>query len=124
MTDELSTNLTFSTNLNVGDLTAAAGGSAAYVGFTGATGGSVATQTITNFSFVSIPSQGIQLTATNTVVVTWPGVIAGYVLQQNHKLNTTNWANVTNLDSVVNGQHQVIVPVTSSNAFYRLDLQP
>jgi hypothetical protein len=48
----------------------------------------------------------------------------GYVLQQNSNLATTNWVNVTNPASMVNGQNQVVVPVNSSNAFYRLNLQP
>jgi hypothetical protein len=117
------THTSFSTNLNVGNLTQVAGGSTAYIGFSGATGGSSALQTISNFSFVSLATEAIQLNGTN-VLITWPGAISGYALQQNSDLTTTNWVNVTNLDSVVNGLHQVIVPVGSSNAFYRLNLQP
>jgi hypothetical protein len=121
MTDELHTNLTYSSILNVGDLTKLAGGSTAYVGFTAATGGSVSIQTITNFSFVSIPTETLSASG-NSVVIAWPGSISGYVLQQNANLSTTNWVTVTNLDSVVDNLHQVAVPITNSNLFYRLFL--
>lgn len=113
----------FSTNRNVGDLTQVAGGSTAYIGFSGATGGANAIQTISNFSFVSIPTEAIQLIGTN-VFITWPGAISGYGLQQNSDLTTTNWVNVANLNNITNGLNQVIVPVSGSNEFYRLRLQP
>jgi hypothetical protein len=113
---------TFSTNLVVGDLTTALSNSLAYVGFTGASGGTGATQTISNFSFVSIPSLALQLSGTN-VVVSWPGGIAGYMLQQNSDLATTNWTTVTNTPVVTNNHNQVILPAGQSNLFYRLILQ-
>jgi len=121
MTDELHTHLTYSSILNVGDLTNLAGGSTAYVGFTAATGGSVSIQTITNFSFVSIPTETLSASG-NSVVIAWPGSIPGYVLQQNSDLSTTNWVTVTNLDSVVDNLHQISVPIGTSNLFYRLFL--
>jgi hypothetical protein len=57
-------------------------------------------------------------------LVSWPGVILGYVLQQNSDLTTTNWINVTYPENLVNGQYQVTMPMTSSNVFYRLNLEP
>ncbi len=114
----------FATSINVGNLTNLVGGSTAYVGFTGGTGGDNAIQTISNFSFISLPLQALQLTASNTISISWPGTIVGYVLPQNSSLTTTNWVNVTNPASMVNGQNQVVVPINSSNAFYRLNLQP
>ena len=47
---DLSTSATFSTTFNVGSLASVVGGSTAYAGFTGATGGDNATQTISSFS--------------------------------------------------------------------------
>jgi hypothetical protein len=49
--------------------------------------------------------------------------VLGYVLQQNSDLSTANWLTVTNLDTVVNSQHQVVVPSGGTNMFYRLLLQ-
>jgi len=112
----------FSTNINVGNLTNTLRGSTAYVGFTGSTGGYNAVQTISNFSFISLPAQTLLLTGTNTVAISWPAAIGGYALQQNSSLTTTNWVNVTNTVNLVNGQNQVIVPENSSNSFYRLIL--
>jgi len=110
----------FSTAVNV-DLPGTVGGETAYVGFTGADGGVSSSQIITNFSFVSIAPQAIQLSATN-VVISWPSAILGYQLQQSTNLTTGGWVNVTNADFIANGQHQITVPIRSRNAFYRLIL--
>jgi len=117
---DATTGTNFSTNIVV-DIPGTVGGSTAYVGFTGADGGVASTQVITNFSFVSIAPQAIQLSSTNAVI-TWPGVVLGFQLQQSTNLTTGAWANVTNADVIVNGQHQVIVPLGPKNAFYRLKL--
>jgi hypothetical protein len=45
------------------------------------------------------------------------------MLQQNSDLTTANWLDVTNIDTVVNGQHQVVVPSDVTSMFYRLLLQ-
>ena len=104
------------------NLTKVLGADSAYVGLTGAYGGSTSVQTITDFSFVSIPSQFIQIAGTNAVI-TWPGTVGGFVLQNNSDLTTTNWLDVTNADIVTNGQHQVVLPLGRANQFYRLKLQ-
>ena len=51
----------FSTNLIVPDLTQVLGSTTAYVGFTGSYGGDTSVQTVSDFQFVSIPPEGIQL---------------------------------------------------------------
>lgn len=120
MVDEVNTNLSFSTNINM-DLTFFAGGQTAYVGFTGATGGSQATQTITNFAFVPLTSATVGRTSTNAAVITWPGFIGGYTLQQSPSLSAPNWTAVPYPDNIINSNHQVIVPTTgATNQFYRL----
>jgi hypothetical protein len=111
------------TNRSVGNLPTVVGSDTAYVGFSGAMGGVTSVQTITNFTFVSIPSQAIQV-MTNNALITWPGAISGYTLQESFNLNKTNWLTVTNPDDVVNGLHQVVVPEVSSNSFFRLNLLP
>ena len=112
----------FATNLNVGDLTQILGTNAAYVGFTSSDGGSTSVQTISNFSFVSIPLAAIQLSGGNALV-SWPGSAPGFKVQQNSGLNTTNWMNVTNFVLSTNGLNQITAPV-STNMFYRLALPP
>ena len=111
----------FATNLNVGDLTQIVGADTACVGFTGADGASTSIQTISGFSFTSIPTAAIQLQDTNALV-SWPAAAPGYVLQQNSDLTTPNWVNVTNPKNLTNGLNQVTVPNNGSNLFYRLVL--
>lgn len=113
-------NTSFNTSMIV-NLPELVGANTAFVGFTGAFGGTTAHQLISNFSFVSLPTETLSATGTN-IVIAWPGSIAGYLLQQSGDLTATNWVNVTNLDTVVNGAHQISVPITSSNLFYRLVL--
>lgn len=110
----------FSTNLLVGDLTQLLGTNAAWVGFTGADGGSTSVQTISNFSFTSMPSAAIQPNAGN-VLLSWPGGTPGFTLQENGNLTTANWINVTNAAVLTNGYNQVTIPATT-NMYYRLAL--
>jgi GxGYxYP putative glycoside hydrolase C-terminal domain/Legume lectin domain len=110
----------FSTNLTVGDLTQLLGTNAAWVGFTGADGAATSVQTISNFSFNSTPSAGIQPSAGN-IVVSWPGATPGFTLQENADLTAANWVNVTNTAILTNNLNQVMVPATS-NMYYRLAL--
>jgi hypothetical protein len=115
--------VTFNTNLNVGDLTKVLNGQTAYVGFTGSMGGVQSHQQISNFSFVSLATEGIQITGTN-VVVSYPSAIGGYVVQQNSNLATSNWTTLTNMPSAANGLYQLTLPMSNTNEFYRLILQP
>jgi len=120
-TDTVS-HVTFSTNLYVGNLTNIVGGATAYIGFTGGDGGSSSSQAISNFSFTSLPPAGINISSKNTVI-SWPTSVTGYTLEENTNLLTGTWVNVTNQQTVVNGQNTVTVPMTTSNQFYRLILQ-
>ncbi|HVM51366.1 MAG TPA: LamG-like jellyroll fold domain-containing protein [Candidatus Acidoferrum sp.] len=113
----------YSASLNVGDLTQILGADTAYVGFTGSFGGSTSVQTISDFAFVSLSALDVQVQNGTNVVVSWPGTVVGYGVQQNASLSTTNWLNVTNPDNVINGQHQVVLPLGAASQFYRLKLQ-
>jgi hypothetical protein len=113
----------FSTNLVVGSIPGVVNGSTAYVGFTGADGGLNAVQTISNFTFVSIPPESIQLNSANSTI-SWPGTVQGYLLQESTNLLSGQWIEVTNPTTVVNGTNQVTTPATKGNMFYRLMLQP
>jgi len=77
------------------------------------------------WSLISVQTPGapvlnITLTATNTAVVSWPSPSAGWNLQQNTTLNTTNW--VTPSEPVMdNGTTKsVILDASAGNRFYRL----
>lgn len=118
---DTSTSATFSTNLNVDDLTSVLGGQTAYVGFTGSDGGIASTQIITNFSFISIPTLNIGLSG-GTLAFTWPASIAGYSLQMSTTLLPGSWVTLGNQPTIVNGQNQITLPVSNVKTFYRLSL--
>jgi hypothetical protein len=69
------------------------------------------------------PSLTISLTATNTVLISWPSSFNGFALQQNSNLSTTNWVTLTNTPIPVGSQYQVTMPPPKGNQFYRL-MQP
>ena len=69
---------------------------------------------------VDPPALSISLTATNTVVVTWPSAWPGYTLQQNSDLTTTNWVNATNPITIVSNEYEVIISPLIGQQFYRL----
>ncbi|MEK7678107.1 MAG: putative Ig domain-containing protein [Verrucomicrobiota bacterium] len=52
---------------------------------------------------------------------TWPTNASGYVLQRNTNLNTRNWANVTNVATIVGTNSQITIsPLTGPGSFFRL----
>jgi hypothetical protein len=112
----------FSTNLVVPDLTQVLGSTTAYVGFTGSYGGDTSVQIVSDFQFVSIPPEAIQL-KNGSALVSWPGAVLGYSLQETSNLASTNWTFVTNESVITNGLNQVALPMNGSNSFYRLILQ-
>ena len=87
-------------------------------------GGSTAIQTITNFTFVSIPPMaGVSLgSSTPSELIMWPGPVQGYVLQQSSDLTSSNWSNATNPVVLTNNLNEVTVPAVSNNVYYRLFL--
>lgn len=112
----LSTQFTLKTNVNI---PAIVGGSSAFVGFTGSTGGSASTQTITDFSFQSIPGLSIKQSG-NQTVLSWPTDVGYFQLQEIPSLTSTNWNTVTNAPVVVGNQNQVTVSDGNAAQFFRL----
>jgi len=110
------TQFTMRTNINI---PAVVGGSSAYVGFTGSTGGSASLQIITDFSFQSIPVLTIRPSG-NQAVLSWPTDVGYFVLQGNSSLTSTNWAAVTNVSATVGNQNQVTVSPKGTAQFFRL----
>jgi len=56
----------------------------------------------------------------NQAFLTWPTNAAGFNLQQNTNLLSTNWVTVTNQSVITNLLYQVTVPKTNRQNFYRL----
>ncbi|HWD91957.1 MAG TPA: hypothetical protein VG938_06370 [Verrucomicrobiae bacterium] len=115
----------FSTNYNVGSLSALLGGNLAYIGFTGADGGVSSTQTVKNFQFHSVlPSVKLSVAGASggSFNITWPSADPSYVLQTNSSLtNTTGWS-ATAAPVTSNGTNTMTVNPNSGSPqlFYRL----
>jgi Concanavalin A-like lectin/glucanases superfamily/Immunoglobulin domain len=119
---DLSTHATFGTNYIV-NIPSVLGTGIGFVGFTAGTGGVASTQVVSNFTYVGVAALSLKVASPN-LVITWPFVSGQYVLQQNSAVNGSHpWANVGAPVTVVNGQLQVSVPLPSSPAYYRLQLQ-
>ncbi len=109
----------FTTNYVIGPLSAIVGGDSAFIGFTGATGGTTAIQTIANFSFTPIPTLSAGESG-GQVVISWPTAIGGFALQQSSSLNSTNWTTVPGPFNIVSNQYQTEVSSPAGNQFFRL----
>ncbi|HWV99203.1 MAG TPA: hypothetical protein VNZ64_05860 [Candidatus Acidoferrum sp.] len=66
------------------------------------------------------PQLNLSLSPTNTLVFTWSFPTAGYRLQANASLGTTNWVALTNTPVTAGSSNRLILPVPASNVFYRL----
>ncbi|MBI3852010.1 MAG: putative Ig domain-containing protein [Verrucomicrobia bacterium] len=71
-------------------------------------------------NFVAVPWLSVSMPQSNAMALTWPTNSSGFVLQQNFRLGTTNWNDVTNAVTVVGTNNQVILPPLAGNSFYRL----
>jgi hypothetical protein len=113
--------VSFSTNWSVA-LPAILGSDSAYVGFTGADGGVASTESISNFSFISLPKLSSQLASTGTILFSWPASAGGFGLQQNSSLNPTTWVKSPGPPELVSSQNQVLVTPAIGSKYYRLML--
>jgi len=113
---------TFTTAPYSADIPTLLGTNLAYVGFTGADGGIMSKQQVSDFTYVPIVSLTAATTSGNNLVLTWPTMIGGYVLEQTRSLAAPNWVPATATYSVVNGLNQAVVPVNGAGNFYRLHL--
>ncbi|HZV35588.1 MAG TPA: LamG-like jellyroll fold domain-containing protein, partial [Verrucomicrobiae bacterium] len=110
----------YTTNINIPTLV----GNPAYVGFTGATGGSQANQEVYDFSFATITTPVLSETISgNNVVVAWPSSTSAlFTLQSAANVNGP-WSDVTSGVTASGGQVQYVTPVGGSAQFYRLVLR-
>jgi hypothetical protein len=122
--DSVLTNDTYTGTANV-NLPAVTGTNMAYVGFSGATGGSACTQVVSNFTFISY----LDLNATpsadgNSIVLTWPTGVGDYTVQRSSSLVNPVWTPYNPTITLTNGMNQVVVPLSGSSQFYQLNLVP
>jgi sugar lactone lactonase YvrE len=66
------------------------------------------------------PGLQVQVTDTNTVVISWPAPAVGYALKQTQDLGAGSWALVTNMPVLIDSQYQVIVSPSLAQNLYRL----
>jgi hypothetical protein len=69
------------------------------------------------------PLLRIQLTSTNSVLISWPASFSGYTLQQNRQWPSANWLDVMTKPEVVNGENRVTVSPPVHARLYRLNRQ-
>lgn len=110
----------FSTNLII-DLPSVLGADTAYVGLTGASGGTASYQQVSHFAFIPYPTLSAQRVGGN-ILLSWPISIGGYNLQTKSDLGTGTWQNSAAPVNFVNGQNQVLIAPTSGANFYQLVL--
>ncbi len=66
------------------------------------------------------PLLSVTLTATNSVIVSWPAPSSCWQLQENGDLTATNWVGVATVPQEVGGRMRVVVWPALGNRFYRL----
>jgi hypothetical protein len=115
---------TYTTNFTV-DIPGIVGGTTAFVGFTGADGGTVSTQVISNFTTllpaVSIPIKSQKVGG--NLVLSWPAS-TGAFLKATPSLTSPVWTDATDTFRVVGDQAQVTVTPSADVKFYRLMIMP
>lgn len=114
---------TFETQYAV-NIPAMLGTNTAYVGITGSEGGVLSDQLVADFAFTPFPTVAANRTSTNTVVLSWPASVGGYILQSTPQLEGTHWQTYPATIIQTNSQNEVIVPNSAAPAFYRLVLAP
>jgi hypothetical protein len=125
MTDT-TTSATYTTNYQFSPLVPLLGGSdLAFIGFTGADGGTSSVQTISDFEFNAIllaPALTISPLTAGSFILSWPASDTSYVLQETSSLTPPITWSPGPTPTVVNGNNQVTItiPHGGGNEFYRL----
>lgn len=117
MYDTITTSL-FVTNVAI-NLPAAVGGTNAYIGFSGATGGVNSEQRISSVSFVNLVPLSFQKSGGN-LVISWPVGPTPLALQYCTDLGTPVWQLESAPAVEANGIKTVTVPMTDAIKFYSL----
>jgi len=69
---------------------------------------------------LNAPTLSVELSATNSVVLTWPSPSTGFVLQKNSDVSTTNWTANAAIPSDNGTIKTVVVAPPAGKMFYRL----
>ncbi len=118
LTDSVS-HVSFVTNTSL-NIPGVLGTNIAYVGLTGADGGTSSMQVVSNFQFASQVALSGLPAGTNAVQLTWPNSAGGLVLQQAQSA-LSNWISTSNVAPInSNGLNQAVVQPQSVDGFYRL----
>jgi hypothetical protein len=101
------------------------GATTAFVGFTGATGGSMAQQEVYNFSYVDLttfPTLTAKLTNSppNSTVVSWPNTTSSLFVLQSAPSVLGPWTSITSGITSAPGQNVYTTSNAGSAQFYRL----
>jgi hypothetical protein len=129
------TQQSYTTNFNIGDITALLGGSYAYIGFSSADGGVASTQTISNFGYQSgsnnftlavvtnLPATAIQpeaATLAGQVLATggFPPTITLYYGPADGGTNAANWADSITLGVETGTFSQAITGLSPNTTWY------
>lgn len=105
------------------DLTSVVGATTALVGFTGGDGGLASVQTVSGFSFAPSPPPTCVSAALagNNLVVTWQTNFLNYTLEYTTNLSPpAQWRPVPQSPVLSAGRATLVLPVNSTNTFYRL----
>jgi hypothetical protein len=119
---DLVTLATSSTNITV-DIPAIVGTSSAYIGFTGADGGVVSTQVISNFTMSPPPVRINAQVVGSSLILSWPASTGAY-LKSTTDLSNPVWTDVLDEFRVVGNDARVTIPSLIGNRFYRLEVYP
>ena len=71
---------------------------------------------------LAAPKLNLSLSPSNSLIFTWSGTTASYLLQASDSLSSTNWTTLTNAPAITNAAYQVILPAPAASQFYRLTL--
>jgi len=66
------------------------------------------------------PLLAIRLTATNSVVISWPSPSTGFLLQQNSNASTTNWVNVSQAPTDDGTTRSVVIYPPAGSLCFRM----
>jgi predicted outer membrane repeat protein len=99
------------------------GTNTAWVGITGSEGGVLSHQSVSDFSYVPLPTMAVSAVGTGSLLFTWPEAIYGFTLQATTNLaDSAAWAPVSATIGQTNNLNQVVVPASGRVEFYRLAL--
>jgi hypothetical protein len=113
---------TLTTNATV-NIPNVVGSSTAYVGFTGADGGTASTQVISNFTMLPGPITLSAQHVGNSLVLSWSSSIGAYLLSS-PSLSPPAWTLATDQFALVGNTAQVTVSPLNSTRFYKLQIYP